>query len=182
MTMKTGIIYRAGMLTIAAILATSGCSSAVSGNPVPSGTTSSGPGSTAPSSAAGDVFGGMDACQVLNQLLTTQGFDPGERVSMRNECHASKLDVGTYSLALDPVQGLAEFATTDPNAVKTSINGRNVMKSQDQEGMCWFALEVGQHARALAGMTVAREKEAAQACPNARQLAEKLEPLLPKAR
>lgn len=179
MTTKASAIHRTAMLAIAAGLLATACSNTVTGNPAPSNTASSGSAST--STATSNVFDTMDACQVLDQLLTGQGFNPGEKVSARNECHASKLDFGTYSIALDPVQGLAEFTSTNPSSVKTSINDRTAMQAQPGEGMCEFVLEVSQHARALAGVTMARAKDSAQACPNARQFAEKLEPLLPKA-
>jgi hypothetical protein len=80
----------------------------------------------------------------------------------------------------DPVQGLTEFSVTDPGAVTTNINGRNAMQSEPSSDMCAFVLEVSRHARALAMATMSNPGDYAKACPDARQLAEKLEPLLPK--
>lgn len=166
-------------LAIAAAVAVTGCSSTTDGNPSPS-TDSAAPSTT--STADGNVFGTLNACRVLDQLLAGQGFDPGDNESTRNECDASKLDFGTYSVALDPTQGLADFAASNPGATQTTINGRNAMQAQPTPTMCVYALEVGQKARALAMATMAYTTDDAQACPNAQQLAERLEPLLPKGR
>lgn len=160
----------------AAALLAAGCTSSVSGAPAPE--TSS---SAATSASAANVFGRMDACQVLDQLLSGQGFDPGKRYSKRNECHAQKFDFAVYSMALDPVQGLDEYKTQNPTATPTTVNGRNAMQVTPGEGMCEFALEVSQHARALATVTMAQAQQSAQACPLAQQYAERLEPLLPKS-
>jgi hypothetical protein len=127
------------------------------------------------------VFVGLNACQVLDQINSGQGFNPGRNVSARNQCTASKPDFGSNSLALDSVQGLSEFSNTDPGAVKITINGRNAMQAQDGIGNgCAVAIEVGEHARALVDVGMSRASDDAQACPNAKALAEKVEPLLPK--
>lgn len=172
MTSKTSTITLAA--AFAAAVAVTGCSSTTPGNPLPSTSTTS--------TASANVFGSLNACQVLDQLLAGQGFDPGANISRRNECDASKLDFGTYGIALDPGQGLSEYATDNPGAATKSINGRNALQAKPSAALCEFALQVGQHARALATATMAKSTDNAQACPSAKLLAEKLEPLLPKDR
>ncbi|MFD2419013.1 DUF3558 family protein [Amycolatopsis pigmentata] len=177
MTTKTSTVGRVAVLATVAALGLTGCSSTTPGTAFPStGATSTGTTTT----GNANVFSALNACQVLDQLLTGQGFDPGENISRRNECDASKLNFGTYSIALDPARGLSEYRTENSGAMTTTINGRNALQAKPSAAMCEFALEVGQHARALATATMAESTANAQACPSAKQLAEKLEPLLPK--
>jgi hypothetical protein len=122
----------------------------------------------------------LNACQVLDQLLAGQGFDPGKNQNKRNECTTSKLNFGAYSIALDSTQGIADFATSNAGATQTAVNGRKAMEFEPSPGMCVYALEAGQNARALAISNMASSTANARACPSAKQLAEKLEPLLPK--
>ncbi|WP_156131603.1 DUF3558 domain-containing protein [Amycolatopsis methanolica] len=125
---------------------------------------------------------GMDACAVLEQLVEGEGFGPGERKTARNECHASKPDYGKYSLALDPVQGLAEYARQVPGRAPAAINGREARQGEPfgaGQGMCEFALQVGEHGRAVVTETMLRAEQRAHACEAARELATELEPLLP---
>ncbi|MFD4251797.1 DUF3558 domain-containing protein [Amycolatopsis thermoflava] len=152
-------------------LSTAGCTSTVSGTPSPAPSTS-----TAPSA---DVFAGLNACQILDQLNAGQGFNPGENKSARNQCVALKPDFASYALALDSAQGLAEFATTNTGVETISINGRDAMQAVTSTAGCAVAIGVGEHARALVVVTMVRASEDAQRCPNARALAERVEPLLP---
>lgn len=137
---------------------------------------------TVPSSTAADVFANLNACQLLEQLTAGQGFGPGENISRRNECDALKPEFGTYGLALDPVQGLSEFATTNTAVANISINGRDAMQADIPTGGCAIAIEVTEHARAMVTVSMSRYSENAQACANAKAFAEKVEPLLPQAR
>ncbi|MEU0462641.1 DUF3558 family protein [Amycolatopsis sp. NPDC006131] len=164
--------------TIAAVACTlaagTACTSTVPGSalPVP------GP---APSSSSGnsDVFAGLNACQLLDQLNAGQGFNPGENKSARNQCTASKPEFITYSLALDSTQGLSGFAADNNGAREISINGRDALQADIPTGGCAVAVGVGEHALALVLATMARASEDAQGCPNAQAFAEKVEPLLP---
>lgn len=123
----------------------------------------------------------MDACTVLEQLVAGQGFQPGVRKTARNECHVSKDEYGTLSLALDPLQGLAELQADDPGLASLRINGREALVGEPEHaGMCELGLEVGEHARALVLATMVDPQNYAQACPAAQELATRLEPLLPK--
>ncbi|OXM74316.1 MULTISPECIES: DUF3558 domain-containing protein [Amycolatopsis] len=153
-------------------LSVTACTSTVAGTPSPA---------PAPSSSANsDVFAGMNACRILDDLNAGQGFNQGENKSPRNQCVALKPDFASYALALDSVQGLGEFATTNTGVVNISVNGRNAMQADVSASACAVAIEVGEHARALVVVTMVRYSENAQACPNARTLAERVEPLLPK--
>lgn len=176
MTIKASIV---GMATTvaAAALAVAGCSSTTPGSASPSTASTS---ASATGTTSTDPFGALQACQVLNQLVAGEGFDPGSNKSSRNQCITSKLNFGAYGVVLDPVQGLSEYSIQNPGAISTQINGRKAFQAEPDRGMCEFALEVGQHARAQATATMANSKDNAQACPSAKQLAEKLEPLLPK--
>ncbi|NIH82459.1 DUF3558 domain-containing protein [Amycolatopsis viridis] len=132
---------------------------------------------------AEDELKSFDACAVLDHLVEGEGFQPGVRKTARNECHASKTDYGTYSIALDPEQGLAEFGSQASDIVPFTINGREARRGKPGiAGMCEVAIEVGEHARALAAATMTRPGDDAKACPDAQALAARLEPLLPKAR
>ncbi len=155
-------------------IVTVGCTSTVQGTPSP--VTSEMP-STANNA---DVFTGLNACQVLDQLNAGQGFGPGRNISRRNECTASKPGLGSNGLALDPVQGLAEFRQSDPDATDTTVNGRRALEAFDAVGGCTVAFEVGEHARVLAQMAMAEPERDTEACPLARDLAARVEPLLPK--
>ncbi|NYI88333.1 hypothetical protein HNR02_001656 [Amycolatopsis endophytica] len=137
--------------------------------------------SSNPGSGA-DVFAGLNACQVVEQLTTGQGFGPGENISRRNECDATKDDFATYGLALDPVQGLTEFAAANDGEVSLSVNERNALQANIPTGGCAIAMEVGDHARAMVTVSMARYSQDSEACPNARAFAEKVEPLLPQSR
>ncbi|NIH84659.1 DUF3558 domain-containing protein [Amycolatopsis granulosa] len=128
------------------------------------------------------MFATLNACQVLDRLNAGQGYAPGENKTRRNECTATKPGAATDSLALDPVQGLNEFAQRNVAAVQTSINGRRAMQAAMPLGGCAIAVEVGEHARALVLMTLATGPRDPQACVDAQALAERLEPLLPKVR
>lgn len=175
MTNKThSAVSMALPLVAATTLTLAACSTTTMGHASPS--TASATTSTTPA----NPFGTMQACQILDQLLAGQGFEPGSNKSARNQCIASKLYFGTYAVVLDPEQGLDEFSTQNPGAVSTQINGRNAMRDEPVPGMCAFALEVSRSARALVVATMPDPKDRAQACPNAKQLAERLEPLLPK--
>ncbi|MEV5297080.1 DUF3558 domain-containing protein [Amycolatopsis methanolica] len=126
------------------------------------------------------MFADMNACQILDQLNAGQGFERGRNISKRNECTASKYEYGANGLALDPVQGLAEFRQTDPGASEITINGRKALEVFGEIGGCAIAVEVGPHARALINVNMASPRNNPQACPDARSLAERVEPLLPR--
>ncbi|UQS22615.1 hypothetical protein L1857_07170 [Amycolatopsis thermalba] len=163
----------------AVLLAMAGCSETVAGMPSPAEEVSASPSARSPEEALAD----MDACTVLGQLLEGEGFAPGERKTARNECHASKPDYGTYSLALDPVQGLSEYSRQVPGSAPATVNGREARQGEPfgaGQGMCDFALKVGAHGRAVATATMLRAEQRARACDAARELAAELEPLLPK--
>ncbi|MDQ0376351.1 DUF3558 domain-containing protein [Amycolatopsis thermophila] len=160
----------AGVVGLA--LTTTACTSTVTGTASPAPTSSQ---------ASSDVFAGLNACRVLEQLTTGQGFEPGENISRRNECDVTKPGVSTYGLALDPVQGLREFAATSAGVVETSVNGRAALQAPITLGGCAVVIEVGEHARAMLQVSLASNDDQ-QACVDAQALAEKLEPLLPKVR
>ncbi|WP_027931623.1 DUF3558 domain-containing protein [Amycolatopsis thermoflava] len=166
-------IVRIGQLVSGAclLLAAGACNSTVAGTASPA-PTSVNPGA--------DVFAGLNACQVLERLTAGEGFGPGENISRRNECDVLKPEFGTYGLALDPVQGLDEFASSNSGVVTLTINGRDAMQANFGAAGCAVAVEVAEHARAMVTVSMARTSEGAQACPNAVTFAEELEPLLPK--
>ncbi|GAB3570281.1 hypothetical protein GCM10027445_23520 [Amycolatopsis endophytica] len=163
-----------GMSCLAA--ASIGCTSTVEGTASPA--PDAGPGS----SAASDVLAGLNACQALDQLNAGQGYEPGVNKTRRNECGASKPGVSGNSLALDPAQGLSEFAPTNKAVVDLMVKGRAAMKADIPTGGCAIAAEAGEHARALVLVTLSTGPRDPQACVDAQALAEKLEPLLPSGR
>ncbi|MDQ0378089.1 DUF3558 domain-containing protein [Amycolatopsis thermophila] len=118
----------------------------------------------------------------MEQLTADQGFGPGENISSRNECDVTKYDFATYGLALDPVQGLPEFAAANEGEVSLSVNGRDALQANIPTGGCAIAIAVTEHARAMVTVSMARYSQDSEACPNAKAFAEKVEPLLPKAR
>ncbi|RZQ60741.1 DUF3558 family protein [Amycolatopsis suaedae] len=174
--MRLSYSHRAILVTVIAAGVLGGCSDTQAGTPRATGISATTPPSS--SSSPPDVFNGMNACDVLNQLLASQSFEPGKNISQRNECVASKIRYGSASIALDPAQGLAEFRKTDPNASELTINGRPALEAVESFGGCAIALEVSSTARAVAG--IALEDPRNDSCPDSRRLAEKLEPLLPK--
>jgi len=162
------------LAVVTATLALVACSSTVSGTPLPAPTVS-------PTHAtAEDGLRSLEACAVLNQLLAGQGFDPGERKTVRNECVATKLEYGALGIALDPQQSLGDLTGQLPESSHFDINGRNAVIGQPSgEGSCEVGLEVGQRARAVVIASISREDLRDQVCPAAQELATKLEPLLP---
>ncbi|WP_243859190.1 DUF3558 domain-containing protein [Amycolatopsis arida] len=129
-----------------------------------------------------DVFAGLNACRVIDDLLDDQGFNPGENKTARNECVASKLEYGGIGLALDSTQGIAELAKRSPDAVELKINGRKALQTPTNIGTgCAVALEVDQHARAMVTVSPVGSSDL-DACAEARRYAEELEPKLPEAR
>ncbi|GHE93504.1 hypothetical protein GCM10017786_27840 [Amycolatopsis deserti] len=153
-------------------LATAACTSTVTGTPSPA--------AGASPTVHADVFAGLNACRVLEQLTAGQGFGPGENISRRNECDVSKSRFGTYGLALDPVQGLREYREANDAVTETSVNGRDALQAAIPTGGCSLAVEVGEHARAMVQVALISSPRDPQACVDAQALAEKLEPLLPK--
>lgn len=176
MISRTSTVSFAAFVTAAAVVMT-GCYTTMAGSaskptePTPTGTTGT---------VNSNPFGTLKACQVLDQLLAGQGFAPGDNQNARNECTTSKIDFGAYSIALDPTRDLTDFEATNAGTTQTVVNGRNAMQAKPTRGMCVYALEVGQNARALVLANMADPRQGAQSCPSAKQLAEKLEPLLPK--
>lgn len=174
MKITARIVQYAAGVTILALSATA-CTSTVAGTASPASTTS-------PSSSSADVFTGINACQVLDQLNAGQGFNPGENKSARNQCVALKSGFATLALAFDSTQGLSEFAVTNTGVVNTSINGRDAMQANTSASGCAIAIGIGEHARALVVATMVRFEDNAQACPTAKAFAERVEPLLPGTR
>ncbi|WP_020416563.1 DUF3558 family protein [Amycolatopsis sp. ATCC 39116] len=168
----TNIVRIAQLVSGACLLLAAGaCTSTVVGTASPAPTSAT---------ASADVFAGLNACQVLEQLTAGEGFGPGENISRRNECDVSKSGFGTYGLALDPVQGLREYRETNDAVTEVSVNGRNALQADIPTGGCAIAIEVGEHARALVQVALVTSPRDPQACVDAQALAEKLEPLLPK--
>ncbi|NIH81626.1 DUF3558 family protein [Amycolatopsis viridis] len=165
---------REAVALTAIVFAAAACTATVAGTASPAPETSS--------QQRPDVFAGLNACRVLDQLNAGQGYQPGENKTRRNECDATKPGVKGNALALDPVQGLDEFAARNKGVVDLTINGRRAMQADIPTGGCAIAVEVGEHARALVLMTLATGPDDPQACVDAKALAERLEPLLPKVR
>ncbi|WP_431928111.1 DUF3558 domain-containing protein [Amycolatopsis tucumanensis] len=153
------------------------CTATVDGAPAPDPAVTASPTGT----NASDLLRSLDACTVLDQLLAGQGFQPGERKTVRNECVASKSEYGALAIALDPVQGLAELQAQEPRAMSTQVNGRSALQvGSPADGMCEVGLAVGEHARALVIASISRSDVRDQVCTAAQELAGRLEPLLPK--
>ncbi|NIH84924.1 DUF3558 domain-containing protein [Amycolatopsis granulosa] len=163
----------AAVVLVCAAITTAACTSTVSGTPFRATTGVPTPGDP------GDPFAGMVACQVLDQLNASQGFGPGDNISHRNECTATKPGLGSNGLALDPVQGLAAFKRVNPDSVGTDVSGRKALQEQSPLG-CTIAFEVSEHARVLAQMAMSMPERNAEACPLAHDLAVRVEALLPK--
>nr|WP_243869635.1 DUF3558 domain-containing protein [Amycolatopsis granulosa] len=151
-----------------------GCTATVPGTASPAAS------STPASANNGDPFSGMVACQVLDQLNAGQGYNPGDNISHRNECTATKPGLGSNGIALDPLQGLAEFKEVNPEATATTVNSRRALEVFHKVGGCAIAFEVGEHARVLINVAMAMPERNAEACPLAHDLASRAEPLLPK--
>jgi len=166
-----------GLAALSAVLIVTACSSTVSGIPSPDPRASS----MTPSAGPQDALSALDSCTILEQLVAGQGFEAGVRKTARNECHVSKPEYGTLSLALDPQQGLADLETQDAGRTPAEINGRRALVGEpERSGMCEVGLGVTEGSRALVLVTLVNSDLYAQACPAARDLATKLEPLLPR--
>ncbi|OXM74644.1 MULTISPECIES: DUF3558 domain-containing protein [Amycolatopsis] len=153
---------------VAAVVVTTGltaCSTTVSGRPTPAPRTTS---------EAPTPLDALNACTLLDQLLAGQGFTPGQRIGVRNECGATKPGYGSVSIALDPERA-------DPPGTPFDVNGRKALIGQfTGPGTCEVVLVVTEHARASATVVLLSGDLQDEACAAAEDLATSLEPLLPR--
>lgn len=167
-------------MVLCAVLGLSGCGSAErTGQAVPAA--SSAPVASSDGSA---VFDGTAACELLDVVGSPLGFPPG-RVSNTgsdNGCQTSKSGVA-LSLDLDSRQSYDDLRG-DPNLIfDGTVNQRPAKLRHDKtKGLvgCSVSLRVATMARAIVGIGTGVNGTSEQACEQAKQAAEGIEPLLPE--
>ncbi|MFD9894617.1 hypothetical protein ACFWY9_35170 [Amycolatopsis sp. NPDC059027] len=176
-------------VTVATLTA---CSSHVGGQASPS---ASGPATTRSTPTTTDdpsnPFAGMNQCTMLDQLLAGQGFQPATPSlgDPKRACSANKPITDTEpaivaGLGLYPGQKINENLQNPSQAKPGKINdsGRPVVMEPEplhSRGQCQINLQVATNSHANVGMTSGTDTE--RACKLVQGLAEKVDPLLPKA-
>ena len=160
------------------------CTSEVGGQATPSSQTS------ATSSATADPdnpFAGLSSCTVLDQALSGQNMPkavPGV-ADPNNTCLASRPTSGdTPGLVVGLIfQAVGNYRDNVNNPAKASdgnVNGRPAIEEQEPlkvKGQCAIRFQV-RDSRAL--LSISFGSDTAGACEQARDIAAKVEPLLPK--
>jgi hypothetical protein len=161
-------------VTLGAVTLT-GCSTDEPGNALPA-TTGTSPSRAAAGESAEQVFSGLVACDLLDELLSGKGYNPGENKSTRNECTTVKSGFGAYSITLTPNQGLEQLRNNYPDAEDIEIQGRPALRAVKDE-ICTVSMKVSKDARATVYASYIVSKKSP--CPMAEELAKELEPKLP---
>lgn len=158
---------------------------------------------TAPA-GPGDVFAGLDECDVLDTALEGEGFEPGvmnDKFKSITTCDAEKLgdepctadsckhdtfvDVGV-SLAFQP----RAFDEMDLDTARThagDVNGREAVMIKDPaerefglKGACMIIMKVGASHYALVVGGLTDERDADKDCKIIEPIAKRVEPQLPR--
>lgn len=127
-------------------------------------------------------FTGFKACELLDKAMAGMGFPPSE-VSIagsNNGCQTSKPQVATYALYLQPSYPLGKFGDNPSKLHDGQINGRNAVLRRENggsDGACDIAMAVPPADTAIVGLQYNGSTD--KACDLVKQLAKKIEPMLP---
>lgn len=187
------IIRRSIMLTLAATLVAglAACSD-TPGQPVPqpntteqtstSKPTSKATTSTKPTSSAGGLDK-VDPCQLLVKADESRfQAEPGipKDTSRSKACDWTVKGQGGFRIALRPDQGLDEIVVGDGKLSKYTVGSRDSRKLEASggPGACMISIQVTESSRVDVDSTA--RSDTAKACEFATQVAELIEPKLPK--
>jgi hypothetical protein len=172
-----------GMVAVAMIVL-SGCSDESKGTPLPATSNPPAGGITESGTPSGNMFGELQACDVLDKALEGHGFSAAvvDKAGSDNGCDADKYKFATVSLDLHPDLGIDDL-NADPSKLHTgTVNGRRSLQIREgigAEGDCDIAMEVTENSRAMTGVSLSTGTTD-EACQFATEVAEKVEPQLPK--
>ncbi|WP_284750225.1 DUF3558 family protein [Amycolatopsis sp. RTGN1] len=181
------MIARRGSIAFAALavgLGLAACTSEVGGQANPSTSVSTTNSATADPS---NPFAGLSACTVLDQALAGQGLPqavPGV-ADPNNTCKINRPTSGTtpglvVGLILQAGASYRDNVNNPAQASEGTVNGRPAIEEQEPlhvKGQCAVRFQV-RDSRAL--MSISFGSDTAGACQQAKDIAPKVEPLLPK--
>ncbi|GAA4537210.1 DUF3558 family protein [Amycolatopsis samaneae] len=181
----------ASIATLAVTVTTlAACSSQIDGKATPSALSPPPASSSPATTASNNPFTGMNQCTTLDQLLTGQGFGPAapSPSDRKHVCAAQKPLTNTEdpidaSLGFYPGQKINENINNPAKAKPGKINGNRPAVLQQEplhsRGMCEIGMQVATDSRINLLVVVGTDTE--RACQLVQGLAEKVDPLLPKA-
>ncbi|WP_181777623.1 DUF3558 family protein [Amycolatopsis pittospori] len=172
------------VITLASLLLTlAGCTTEKPGNPTPSTPAPSSPGQNS-SAAPADIFGDLKACDLLEPISSSLGFDPPaiETYESENGCGSSKPRYGTVAVYLVPNAGIADLKSDTGEVKQTSIAGREAVELPGSagKGACLIGIAVAEKARVTVNLGLSNSGTTEQACTDARSIAEQIAPKLPR--
>lgn len=152
-------------------------------------------------SDTGDVFAGLDECEVLNTALDGEGYEPGklnDRFKTITFCNATKLGdetctadnceydrmgVADVGLGFQP-HALDELDLDTGKTHKGDVNGRDALLIKNPaeewgEGACMILIDVGKSNYAVTLVTL-ENRDTNEACGLVEQVAKRVEPQLPR--
>jgi hypothetical protein len=174
------------LATAALTAGLAGCTSEVGGQATPSSQATA---TTAPATAdPGNPFAGLSPCTILDQVLAGQGFPPAAPTlaDSKHGCGTEKPTSGNVqsvdvSLILQPGGNYKNNVNNPGQASEGKVNGRPAIEEQEPQhssGQCSIRFQVKQDSRAL--LVLSSSLDTASACNQVKDIAEKVEPLLPK--
>ncbi|AIG80338.1 Putative secreted protein [Amycolatopsis japonica] len=175
---------RSLLIALAALpLALAGCTTEKPGNPTPSipAPSTSGQGSSA---SPQDAFGDLKACDLLEPIASSLGFDPpaAETYESDNGCGSSKPRYGTVAVYLVPNAGITELKTDTGEMNQITVAGRKAVELPGSagKGACLIGIAVAEKARATVNLGLSNSGTTEQACTDAKSIAEQIAPKLPQ--
>lgn len=160
-----------------------GCTAEKQGTPAPSSRALSGTDqkSTDPTK---DVFANLKACDLLEPITTSQGFDQAEVKTYQsdNGCGASKPRYGSVSVYLVPNAGIADLKVDGGTKSSTTIDGREAveLKGNAGKGSCMIGISVTETSRATVSIGLSNSGTNDEACAAVKSMAEQIAPKLPQ--
>ena len=181
----------AGVLAVA--LALTACSQSSSGTPTPQNTTAETTTTSAKAStsntASTSPIADIDPCTLLSSTERAQlgNLGEGERNDLGGGIGCGWAASGSHraTVVLNDKLSLDDFAKPGDQVIDFTVNGRQAKKIPGNEkaatdNMCEIGLEIGPHARAHIVVNMA-DGTAEEACQLAEQVAQAVEPKLPKS-
>ena len=164
-------------------LALTACDSTVHGNPTPGTTTSAGTSSAAPSTGS-TPFAGLNPCTVIDQVMAGQGYPPAEpsAADRNRSCASNKPGDANVGVALQDGEAYDQNIPDPTKASRGKVGDRPAIIEREPigaVGQCSITMEVKPNSRALVSLSGNGTTE--DACDRVKQIAVKVEQLLPKS-
>ncbi|MFD2466726.1 DUF3558 family protein [Amycolatopsis silviterrae] len=143
-----------------------------------------------PASSSPNPFATLDQCQLVDQILSGQGFPPARPSiadanrscrTKRTSVNAAKDPAAEVGIALQDGQKYTDNVLDPHSAHNGNINGRKLIEQRDllgSPGGCQIGMEVGPDSRALVIVLIG--DDTAAACEKAEDVATALDKLLPR--